>query len=208
MALAGGAYGAIITLYTVMFGMVRHSPWGMVHQLPLTVVRAVDKVSDKRNKRQRLLSNDHHQPRSSSPITHPPPNNGSDEDEVEMAIVEATPIPSSGRKSSEDHPSPPPPLYHHHTSSNSTSSSSHDDHHDRIQHLEMRMLEMQEVLREYYINMDFLDQMRDVRRRRTRAVPWLHRSSTSSGSTSIAKPNNTSRDVLGGWLYEDDTRKS
>ncbi|CDH54959.1 predicted protein [Lichtheimia corymbifera JMRC:FSU:9682] len=208
VALAGGAYGAITTLYTVMFGMVRHSPWGMVHQLPLTVVRAVDKVSDKRNKRQRLLSSDHHS-RSSSPPPPPPQNNSSsDDDEVEMAIVESTPIPSLARKSSDGHPSPPPPLYHHQppSSPDTTDPPYHGDR-DRIQHLETRMLEMQEVLREYYINMDFLDQMRDVRRRRTRGVPWLHRSSASSGSPSITKRDNSSRDVLGGWLYEDDPRK-
>ncbi|KAI8393698.1 uncharacterized protein BYT42DRAFT_551935 [Radiomyces spectabilis] len=43
LALAGGSYGLLTTLYILLFGMTRLTPWGLIHHVPVLVSRGKGK---------------------------------------------------------------------------------------------------------------------------------------------------------------------
>ncbi|KAI8992322.1 hypothetical protein BDB01DRAFT_778023 [Pilobolus umbonatus] len=65
-ALAGGCYGLLTTIYIVLFGMNRMTPWGLVHHIPMFVV----KTKVKRNSECSLLRQKDEKERK--PYTHVP----------------------------------------------------------------------------------------------------------------------------------------
>ncbi|KAI8992350.1 hypothetical protein BDB01DRAFT_778134 [Pilobolus umbonatus] len=44
-ALVGGCYGLLTTLYIILFGMSRLSPWGLIHHVPTVFSKAIHKKS-------------------------------------------------------------------------------------------------------------------------------------------------------------------
>ncbi|KAI9312856.1 hypothetical protein BX666DRAFT_776034 [Dichotomocladium elegans] len=261
IALVGGAYGVIITMYTLMFGMVRHSPWGAAHQIPLNMIRIYDTIHGSRAASGKAQSNGDQENRRTMTWKHYLfrrsffiPRASSSLSTASAAAPQARNAGgggSSGSKRTDDaggeggRLSQDPatimlttehlhPLKMAHqqggggggSSSSSSSSSStpivcntadKSDGHaltmDRLNHLqnlcerlideqeknnrrvaqfEDRLFEIQEVLRQYYINMDYLDCVRDMRRRRPQSS-WNGHGRTRMSNSS-----------LGGWLLAGD----
>ncbi|KAL0089235.1 hypothetical protein F4703DRAFT_1840056 [Phycomyces blakesleeanus] len=47
IALAGGAYGVLTTIYILFFGMTRLTPWGLVHHIPVMMSRGKERIRRK-----------------------------------------------------------------------------------------------------------------------------------------------------------------
>ncbi|KAI9028969.1 hypothetical protein CLU79DRAFT_736974 [Phycomyces nitens] len=47
IALAGGAYGVLTTIYILFFGMTRLTPWGLVHHIPVMMSRGKEHIRRK-----------------------------------------------------------------------------------------------------------------------------------------------------------------
>ncbi|KAL9539164.1 hypothetical protein MBANPS3_010426 [Mucor bainieri] len=46
IALAGGCYGVLTTIYILLFGMTRLTPWGLVHHIPVFISKRKNHVKD------------------------------------------------------------------------------------------------------------------------------------------------------------------
>jgi hypothetical protein len=46
VALAGGCYGVLTTIYILLFGMTRLTPWGLVHHIPVFISKRKNHVKD------------------------------------------------------------------------------------------------------------------------------------------------------------------
>lgn len=46
VALAGGCYGVLTTIYIMLFGMTRLTPWGLVHHIPVFISKRKNHVKD------------------------------------------------------------------------------------------------------------------------------------------------------------------
>ncbi|KAI7863706.1 hypothetical protein BDF14DRAFT_1841344 [Spinellus fusiger] len=207
IALAGGAYGVLTTIYILFFGMTRLAPCGLVHHIPNLVNFGKEKF--RRNSDSNLTLENHQNIKRSTPwltrqylFKHNNPNNTS-----QMKLSHKTSIgypdthgqydsKNHTRDSSSEHTSD-----HHHMKSiykqklipslhDSTAevipSSSHDPNraaityqrviqeaHSQLEHrnkeLEYRVEELEMILREYFLNTEYLDQ---VRQRHRVVVPF------------------------------------
>ncbi|KAI7857434.1 hypothetical protein BDC45DRAFT_501173 [Circinella umbellata] len=265
VALVGGAYGVLTTLYILLFGMIRIAPFGAAHQVPFLTQRGVQKIKERR-RISRLDNNDNssdtrpgffkrifsrHQPSQhlledlpspgktepNNPRAVSSPTSDSKRDSLlsqhhqqeQQHMMLSLPTPalaptasSSGGRSEEGSSQLPGQQWEHqlyqgpssnieqisNSSMHSLTSMPQDpqrvdnvmmafeqmqreqrDTAAKAAQLEQRLLELQEVLRGYYINMDYLDQQRNMRRRARQRTSYYDKQSNN---------------VEGGWLFDDD----
>ncbi|KAI9250232.1 hypothetical protein BDA99DRAFT_564200 [Phascolomyces articulosus] len=268
VALAGGAYGVLTTLYILLFGMIRHAPFGLANQLPMATIRGVEKIKQHRKNSRLDENNNSNQnynnkpnifvrffqrpPKPSQhllddvsapaksdtppPPPHPSSNTSTHETKRDSLMIEqyqqqhamvSLPTPAFSQQSDEGSSTRFQGTWDRYyysanlattgaggatTAEQLSNSSMHSlpmsqepPHNllmavDQVQReqrdtaakaaqIEQRLLELQEVLRAYYINMDYLDQQRNLRRRgRQRSVYYDKRSNS----------------IEGGWLFDTD----
>ncbi|ORZ02910.1 hypothetical protein BCR43DRAFT_482382 [Syncephalastrum racemosum] len=247
VALIGGAYGVMTTLYILLFGMIRIGPFGLVHHVPQAAIRGRDKLVKVRSQNDRRESTQSWARFLPAPF-RPSESMSTTIQEEEQAMRKSDDIliqplthidrenhriqgpwrsgQSSGENSdSEQTPAPPPPSHMPAEAPANDSrgltmmavgnSSSADgimppqlvglmeqlrreqaETSLRSQRLEQHVLELEEILRSYYINMDWLDQHRHLRH---------HRSAEEYNNTYYYRKRQKSArsDTVGGWLYED-----
>lgn len=179
LAAAGGAYGAITAVYALLFGMVRHSPWGLLDTVALSTGHITRKLATKRHSSN--ASNEMTTSKPSKPLLHTKGYNksgdsspmSSEDEGVEIALsnIEAPPPsanvypPTSDVRYAKDPSSP--------TSIDPTMEKL-ENVVDRVQFLEERFNNLQHVLGEYYLDMDNFKAKQSatqVRRRRREGSP-------------------------------------
>lgn len=263
MALIGGAYGVMTTLYILLFGMIRLGPFGLVHHVPQAAVRGKEKLvkvrsqSDRRESTQswaRFLPASLRPSESTSTTLQEEEQAMRKSDDRKSDDILIQPLSqiavdrhshriqgpwrsgqSSGNNSDgEQSPTPPPLPMPAEAAANDSrsltmmaaaantsggSSSNISGSSDavmppqlvglmeqlrreqaetslRSQRLEQHVLELEEILRSYYINMDWLDQHRYLRHQRNAEEfnnTYYYRKRQKSARS----------DTVGGWLYED-----
>ncbi|KAI8146235.1 hypothetical protein BJV82DRAFT_666031 [Fennellomyces sp. T-0311] len=218
VALAGGAYGVLTTLYILLFGMIRMAPFGAVHQLPLATIRGVEKIKNHRRNSREGDSNHkfailHRFFRRSQPehllddvASSPAKSDSGSETKDSVVQHHNILVPPALAASSDEgssrihgpwerdyHPSSdhvPPERVEGLFALCEQLQREQRDSAAKAAQLEQRLFELQEVLRAYYINMDYLDQQRNLRRRgRQRSVYYTPQRSGSAD---------------GGWLFDDE----
>ncbi|KAI7857435.1 hypothetical protein BDC45DRAFT_32767 [Circinella umbellata] len=185
IALAGGAYGAFLTLYILLFGTLRLSPFGVFHQIPIIVLYTVEVIRKKRRKNSRLNDDDLNGNRTDrfllDDFAQPP--------KLDIIYIStSTNIPTDSGTIQQSHTSTGNNRNVQLTDSSSwdrdcrsddssSCANSNDEQPsqdpnngenpaiiNRIHQLERQVSELQQVLREYYIDMSYLDNHRNMRR--------------------------------------------
>ncbi|CDH54960.1 predicted protein [Lichtheimia corymbifera JMRC:FSU:9682] len=184
LAAAGGAYGAITAVYALLFGMVRHSPWGLLDTVAFSSGRVSRKLASKRSNGNNSsnTTNEMSSSKPSKPLLYPTrgynksadssPVSSEDEGvEIALSNIEAPPPsaniypPASDIRYAKDPSSP--------TSIDPTMEKL-ENVVDRVQFLEERFNNLQHVLGEYYLDMDnfkAIQSATQVRRRRREPSP-------------------------------------
>ncbi|KAG2227830.1 hypothetical protein INT45_002068 [Circinella minor] len=187
IALAGGAYGAFSTLYILLFGKLRLSPFGVFHQIPIIALCTVKAIHNKRCKNSRLNDDDLNDSKTDQFLLDDPAQ-PSKLDNIYISTF--TNIPADSGTNQQSHSSSGNDRSVQLTDSstswdrdcrsddgsscanNNGEQSSQNPNHDenpatikRIHQLERQVSELQHVLREYYIDMNYLDNHRNMRRR-------------------------------------------
>ncbi|KAI8096444.1 uncharacterized protein BX664DRAFT_324015 [Halteromyces radiatus] len=151
LALGGGAYGAMTALYILLFGTPRLTPFGVSHNLSMWFYRGRSKLSRSKNHQQQQQQENYYD-------THHITN------EKTIAIDEEDLLSSTRPPSDSDVYE----LMYQDSKPLQQSSSSSLERTETNRQLESRVEELEMILREYFLNVEYLDALR---LRRQEALP-------------------------------------
>ncbi|KAG0173478.1 hypothetical protein DFQ30_007830 [Apophysomyces sp. BC1015] len=178
VAMAGGAYGVLTTLYILLFGMTRLTPWGLVHHLPVLVGRANRKLLRQPNMEN--YDNGKQEQHATASSTSPKigfswlsrKTKPSKDQSMELENSGKEIDDSKYRKELEDDQGsdqyllsdPTSPRFlsvanNYYPLQNEKFVQEHLDLQSRSKELESRVEELEMILREYFLNTDYLDQL-------------------------------------------------
>ncbi|KAF7730534.1 hypothetical protein EC973_001915 [Apophysomyces ossiformis] len=178
VAMAGGAYGILTTLYILLFGMSRLTPWGLVHQLPVLIGSANRRMRTQENNRciQNGLSDEPVKSAKAKVPWFSRKSASTENQNVELKDTSKEVEDTKYRKEMEDdqrsdqyllsNQSPILPTLAGSNVPNYPNEQLMQEHLTLQQHskeLESRVEELEIILREYFLNTDYLDQLRSRR---------------------------------------------
>ncbi|KAI8096437.1 uncharacterized protein BX664DRAFT_323995 [Halteromyces radiatus] len=146
LALSGGAYGVIFAIYCVLYGTPKLTPFGFTHGMSIWYYRGRTKLGRKKTDEQPVVQHENNSRNSKYPLIPMDHISVQSDNSSNNSLQDLT---------STDHISIPT---EHPTTENDRKSSQ-----PRLQyfaHLESRVHELESILREYFLDVDYLDALR------------------------------------------------